>query len=39
MLHISVFRVQKYDDKGGFPLSLKFYIIYTLVFDWLYVYK
>ena len=23
MLHISEFRVQKYADKGGFPLSLK----------------
>ena len=27
MLHISECRVQKYTDKGGFPLSLKFYII------------
>ena len=24
MLHISEFRVQKYADKGGFPLSLNF---------------
>ena len=39
MLHISEFRVQKYADKHGFPLSLKFYIVYTLVFDWLYVRK
>ena len=33
MLHISEFRVQKYADKGGFPLSLKFFIVYALVFD------
>ena len=39
MLHISEFLVQKYDDKDGFPLSLKFYIVYALVFDWLYVRK
>ena len=39
MLHISEFRVQKYADKGGFPLSLKFYIVYELVFDCLYVRK
>ena len=39
MLHISEFHVQKYADKGGFPLSLKFYIVYALVFDWLYVCK
>ena len=39
MLHISEFRVQKYADKGGFPLSLTFYIVYALVFDWLYVSK
>ena len=31
MLHISEFRVQKYADKGGFPLSLKLYIVYALV--------
>ena len=31
MLHISVFRVQKYAGKGGFPLSLKFYIVYALL--------
>ena len=39
MLHISEFRVQKYADKGGFPLWLKFYMVYTLVFDWFYVRK
>ena len=39
MLHISEFRVQKYAAKGGFPLSLKFAIVYALVFDWLYVRK
>ena len=39
MLHISEFRVQKYADKDGFPLSLKFYIVYVLVLDWLYVRK
>ena len=39
MLHISKFRVQKYADKGGFPLSLKLYIVYAFVFDWLYVRK
>ena len=39
MLHISEFRVQKYADKDGFPLSLKFYIVYAFVFDWLYVRK
>ena len=39
MLHISKFRVQKYADKGGFPLSLKFYIVYAFVFDWLYLRK
>ena len=39
MLHISEFRVQKYADKGGFALSLKFYIVYALVFDWPYVRK
>jgi len=41
MLHFSVFRVQKrnYADKGGFPLSLKFYVVYALAFDWLYVRK
>ena len=32
LLHISEFRVPKYADKGGFPLSLKFYIVYALVF-------
>ena len=26
-------------DKGGFPLSLKFYIVYALVLDSLYVRK
>ena len=35
-LHISEFRVQKYADIGGFPLSHKFD---ALVFDWLYVPK
>ena len=30
------FRVQKYAHKGRFPLSLKFYIVYALVFDFLY---
>ena len=39
MLHISEFRVKKYADKGGFQLSLKFDIIYALVFDWLHVGK
>ena len=39
MLHNSEFRVQKYADKGGFPLSLRFYIAYALVFDWLYMCK
>ena len=40
MLDISEFRVKKRDaDKGGLPLSLKFYIVYALVFDWLYVRK
>ena len=39
MLHISEFRVQKYADKDVFSLSLKFYIVYVLVFDWLYVRK
>ena len=39
MLHISEFRVQKYADNGGFPLSLKFYLVYALVFEWLYVRK
>ena len=39
MLHISEFRVEKYADKGGFPLSLKFYIVYALVFDLPYVRK
>ena len=38
-LHISQFRVQKFADKGGFPLSLKFYIVCALVFDWHYVRK
>ena len=32
LLHISEFRVPKYADNGGFPLSLKFYIVYALVF-------
>ena len=36
MLHISEFRFQIYADKGGFPLSLKFYIVCANVFDWLY---
>ena len=35
MLHISQFRFQKYADKGGFPLSLKFYIVCPFAFDWL----
>ena len=39
MLHISEFRVQKYADKGGFPLSLKFYIVNALLFNWPYVRK
>ena len=39
MLHISKFRVQKYADKGGFALSLKFYIVYAFVFDGLYLRK
>ena len=39
MLHISDFRIQKYADNRGFPLSLKFYIVYDLVFDCLYVSK
>ena len=39
MLHISEFAVQKYADKEGFPLSLKFYIGYALLFDCLYVRK
>ena len=39
MLHISEFRVQKYAGKVRFPLSLKFYIVYALVIDWLYVRK
>ena len=39
MLHISEVRVQKYPEKGEFPLSLKFYIVYALVFYWLYVRK
>ena len=39
MLHIFEFRVQKYADKGGYPLSLKFYIVYALVFYSLYVRK
>ena len=29
-------RVQIFADKGRFPLSLKFYIVYVLVFGWLY---
>ena len=37
MLHVSDFRVQKYADNRG--LSLKFYIVYDLVFDCLYVRK
>ena len=36
MLHISEFRVQKYADKGGFPLSHKILLSSPLVFDWLY---
>ena len=39
MLHISEFRDQKYDDKGGLPLSLKFYIVCAFVFEGLYVRK
>ena len=39
MMHISEFRVQKHADKGGFSLSLKFYIVYALVFDCLYMGK
>ena len=39
MLHISEFHVQKYADKGGFPLLLKFDIVNALVFDWLYMRK
>ena len=39
MLHISEFPVQKCTDKGGFPLSLIFYIVNDLVFDSLYVRK
>ena len=31
------FRVQKYANKGGYLLSLKFAIIYAFVFDWPYV--
>ena len=29
----------KYDDKGGIPLSRKFYIVYALLFDQFYVLK
>ena len=39
MLHISEFRFQKYADIGGFPLSLKIYIVCTFIFDWLNVRK
>ena len=39
MLHIREFRVQIYADKGEFPLLFKFYIVYALVFEWVYVCK
>ena len=32
MLHISEFRVQKYADKGGFPLSLTGMCIYAKLY-------
>ena len=35
MLHISEFRVSKYADKGAFPLSPIFYVVYALLFEWL----
>ena len=39
MLHVSEFHDEKIADKRGFPLSLKFYIVYALISDRLYVRK